>query len=96
MQNLVLREPQVRSEKEVVANERRFRVEDDVEGRSSERMYALAFRRHPYHHPTIGWMQDIQNFTTEDCRALLSHVLRAEQRDAWSSPATSTKPSCSR
>jgi zinc protease len=68
MQNLVLRVPQVRSEKEVVANERRFRVEDDVEGEVSERMYALAFRRHPYHHPTIGWMQDIQNFTTEDCR----------------------------
>jgi zinc protease len=68
MQNLVLRVPQVRSEKEVVANERRFRVDDDVEGEVSERMYALAYRRHTYHHPTIGWMQDIQNFTTEDCR----------------------------
>jgi zinc protease len=68
MKNLVLREPQVRSEKEVVANERRFRVDDDVEGTVSERMYALAFRRHPYHHPTIGWMKDIENFTTADCR----------------------------
>jgi len=68
MQNLVLREPQVRSEKEVVANERRFRVEDDVEGEVQERMYALAFRRHPYHHPTIGWMKDIEGFTTRDCR----------------------------
>jgi zinc protease len=68
MQNLVLRVPQVKSEKEVVANERRFRVDDDVEGTVSERMYAMAFRRHPYHHPTIGWMKDIQNFTTEDCR----------------------------
>lgn len=69
MKNLVLREPQVRSEKEVVANERRFRVDDDVEGAVSERMYALSFRRHPYHHPTIGWMKDIEGFTPADCRA---------------------------
>jgi zinc protease len=68
MQHLVLRDKQVRSEKEVVANERRFRVDDDVEGTVSERMYALAFRRHPYHHPTIGWMRDIEGFTTKDCQ----------------------------
>lgn len=68
MQNLVLRAPQLRSEKEVVANERRFRVDDDVEGEVSERMYRLAFRRHPYGHPTIGWMRDIENFTLADCR----------------------------
>jgi zinc protease len=67
MHELVLREPQVRSEKEVVANERRFRVDDDVEGEVQERLYSLAFRRHPYHHPTIGWMKDIEGFTTADC-----------------------------
>lgn len=65
--NLVLRKPQVVSEKEVVANERRFRVEDDVEGQVQERLYALAYKRHPYHHPTIGWMRDIEGFTVADC-----------------------------
>jgi zinc protease len=69
MQNLVLREPQVRSEKEVVANERRFRVEDDVDGAVNELLWKHAFDVHPYHHPTIGWMEDILNFTTRDCRA---------------------------
>ena len=69
MENLVLRAPQVRSEKEVVANERRMRVDDDVEGAVSEKMYALAFRKHPYHHPTIGWTKDIAGFTPQDCRA---------------------------
>jgi zinc protease len=68
MSNLVLREPQVRSEKEVVANERKLRVEDDIEGRALERLYATAFRRHPYRWPTIGWMKDIRGFTVEDCR----------------------------
>jgi zinc protease len=67
MSRLVLREPQVKSEKEVVANERRYRVDDDVEGASSELLYKTAFTRHPYHWPTIGWMQDIQGFTPEDC-----------------------------
>jgi zinc protease len=68
MQNLILRAPQVRSEKEVVSNERRFRVDDDVEGAVSEKLYSLAFKRHPYHHPTIGWMSDIEGFTPDDCR----------------------------
>lgn len=67
MTRLVLREPQVASEKEVVANERRFRVEDDVEGSVSEQLWATALTRHPYRWPTIGWMEDIEGFTTDDC-----------------------------
>lgn len=67
MQHLVLRKPQVLSEKEVVANERRYRVDDDIEGQVSETLYATAFTQHPYHWPTIGWMADIQGFTPKDC-----------------------------
>jgi len=67
MSRLVLREPQVTSEKEVVANERRQRVDDDVDGAISEILYKEAFREHGYKHPTIGWMDDILNFTTDDC-----------------------------
>lgn len=69
MSRLVLREPQVTSEKEVVANERRYRVEDDVEGSVSEVLWATAFKEHAYKWPTIGWMKDIEGFTTEDCEA---------------------------
>lgn len=72
MSNLVLREPQVVSEKEVVANERRYRVDDDVEGAVNELLYKTAFTVHPYHWPTIGWMEDIQAFTTEDCEQFYS------------------------
>lgn len=67
MARLVLRDPQVKSEKEVVANERRYRVDDDVEGSANELLYKTAFTRHPYGWPTIGWMEDIQNFSPEDC-----------------------------
>jgi zinc protease len=68
MANLILRDAQVVSEKEVVANERRYRVEDDVEGTVSEKLYAMAFQRHPYGQPTVGWMKDIEGFTKGDCR----------------------------
>ena len=67
MFRLVLREPQVTSEKEVVANERRYRVDDDVEGAVSELLWKTAFKEHAYKWPTIGWMEDIQGFTTGDC-----------------------------
>ena len=69
MTRLVLREPQVTSEKEVVANERRYRVDDDVEGAAGEILYKTAFVKHPYRWPTIGWMEDIQGFSPEDCAA---------------------------
>ncbi len=69
MTRLILQDPQVESEKEVVANERRYRVEDDVEGAISELLWATSFDRHSYRWPTIGWMQDIEGFTTADCRA---------------------------
>ncbi len=69
MAKLVLREPQIVSEKEVVANERRMRVDDDVEGTANEILYKTAFTKHPYHWPTIGWMVDIEGFDTDDCVA---------------------------
>ncbi|MEM6961209.1 MAG: pitrilysin family protein, partial [Myxococcota bacterium] len=67
MANLVLKQAQVASEKEVVANERMYRVDDDVEGTATEKLYATAFRKHPYRWPTIGWMDDIRGLTKEDC-----------------------------
>jgi zinc protease len=67
MSRLVLRDKQVASEKEVVANERRYRVDDDVEGAASELLYKTAYTKHPYHWPTIGWMPDILGFTPQDC-----------------------------
>jgi len=69
MSHLVLRDPQVSSEKDVVTNERAMRVDDDVEGSANEELYKTAFRVHPYHWPTIGWREDIAGFTTADCRA---------------------------
>jgi zinc protease len=40
-----------------------------VEGAVSELLWATAFTKHAYKWPTIGWMKDIEGFTTEDCEA---------------------------
>ncbi len=67
MQHLVLREPQLESEREVVSNERRQTVDDDVDGTVAELLYQHAFTRHGYRWPTIGSMEDIQNLGIADC-----------------------------
>ncbi|AKT39947.1 M16 family metallopeptidase [Chondromyces crocatus] len=67
MARLVLRDEQVVSEKEVVTNERRQRVDDDVDGSVNESLYKEAFLEHAYGRPTIGWMEDIKGFSAEDC-----------------------------
>jgi len=66
MQHLVLEAEQVESEREVVANERLERVDDDVDGFLDEELFRLAFTRHPYRWPTIGWMNDIRAMTRPD------------------------------
>ncbi len=69
MANLVVRGPQVESEREVVANERRMSVDDDVYGAASEALHVLAFgREHPHGWPTIGWMEDIEGYRVRDCQ----------------------------
>lgn len=69
MTNLVVREPQVESEREVVMNERRMSVEDDVYGKTAEVLHALAFGpEHPHGWPTIGWMADIEGYRVQDCQ----------------------------
>jgi zinc protease len=67
MHHLVLNDAALTSEKDVVMNERRFRVDDDIEGTVGEKLYSLAFTRHPYRIPTIGHMRDIKGFTRKDC-----------------------------
>ncbi len=60
MQHLVLDATSLESEREVVINERLEHVDDDVDGFLDEELHRLAFRVHPYHCPTIGWMEDIK------------------------------------
>jgi zinc protease len=69
MQHLVLTPTPVEAERDVVTNERRERVEDDVDGWLDEQLMAHAFTEHPYRWPTIGWMEDIRALSLPDIQA---------------------------
>jgi len=71
-----MRDPILRefdSERDVVAEERRMRYENQPLGSYWERLSALFYIAHPYRNPTIGWMSDIQSFTRKKLEA---HVKR--------------------
>jgi len=59
----VLRE--MYKERDVVAEERRMRVENSPSGKMYEELIALAYKAHPYGIRGIGHMSDIQNLTRE-------------------------------
>jgi len=70
MVNLLLKEEDVRMERDVVLEERRLRTEDDPSSAVVEEMYAAAFKAHPYGNPVIGWMEEIRQITRAE---LLQH-----------------------
>ncbi len=55
-------------EREVVKEERRMRVENQPYGRLNEIIYEQAFTTHPYRHPVIGSMEDLNSATLADVR----------------------------
>jgi len=54
------------AEREVVKEERRLRVDNQPYGQIWEDLQAVAFTKHPYHHPVIGNMEDLNKATVED------------------------------
>src|SRR5437867_2439075 len=56
------------TEREVVKEERRMRIDNQPYGRLQELIYDQAFTTHPYKHPTIGSMKDLEAASIEDVR----------------------------
>src|SRR5512136_2547012 len=68
MRNALLRESDLATEMTVVRNEFE-RGENEPFDALLKESFAIAFREHPYHHPTIGWRSDIENTSIERLRA---------------------------
>ena len=68
MRSLDVSEENFSSEREVVKEERRVRVESPPYGDLFETLYASAFDVHPYSHTPIGSMEDLDNATIADVR----------------------------
>jgi zinc protease len=68
MGSLNVDEANFKSEREVVKEERRVRVENQPYGYLEEDLRAAAFTVHGYHHTAIGSMDDLNKATIEDVR----------------------------
>ena len=68
MRKLIIDEKELIKEREVVAEERRMRTEDNPIAMTREAFNATAFVNSPYHHPIVGWMSDINHYEAEDLR----------------------------
>lgn len=69
MRNLIFDQGGIDSEREVVKEERRFRVENEVAGLIEEKLWKTMFKVHPYSWPVIGSMVDLNRATIEDLKS---------------------------
>jgi zinc protease len=77
MTNLVLEPQDVVTERQVVMEERRQRVESEPSGKLSEMANASLYLHHPYGTPIVGWTAEIRSITAEDMQAFY---------DTWYAP----------
>ena len=68
MSSLALKPEDLSSEKEVVKEERRWRVDNNPMGVVRETMMGTVFKTNPYHWPVIGYMKDIEKYDAEKLR----------------------------
>ena len=66
MVNLKLDVKQVETERKVILEERRSRVENDPGAQLDEQMRATMYQNHPYHMPVIGWFHEMATLDRED------------------------------
>ena len=68
MENLNLKDEEFQPERDVVAEERRWRTENSPMGYLYFELFNNAFTYHPYHWTPIGFMNDIQTWTIDDIK----------------------------
>lgn len=69
MRNLRLDEHTVLTERKVILEERRSRVDNDPSSILSEQMMATLYLSHPYGVPVIGWEHEIRQLNRDDAMA---------------------------
>src|SRR5574344_1204752 len=78
MQNLTLNDEEFQPERDVVAEERRWRTDNNPMGYLQFRLFNNIYTYHPYHWTPIGFMNDIQNWTIEDIKDFHSTYYQAK------------------
>jgi zinc protease len=81
MRNLDLNPAEFAKELKVVMEERRWRTDDEAHSLMQEKMMAVIYQEHPYQHPVIGWMSDLESLSVGDAKAWY---------DRWYAPNNAT------
>ena len=68
MENLTLKDKEFQPERDVVAEERRWRTDNSPMGYLYFKLFNNTYTYHPYHWTPIGFMSDIQNWSIEDIK----------------------------
>ena len=68
MENLNLKDEEFQPERDVVAEERRWRTDNSPMGYLYFKMFNNAYVYHPYHWTPIGFMNDIQTWSIDDIK----------------------------
>jgi predicted Zn-dependent peptidase len=69
MENLTLKDEEFQPERDVVAEERRWRTDNNPTGYLYFKLFNNTYTYHPYHWTPIGFMSDIQNWSIEDIKS---------------------------
>jgi zinc protease len=68
MRHLKLMQETIDSERKVVEEEKRLRVDNNPVGKAIERFRLLAYTKHPYAWTAIGTIEDLEKVRPEDCQ----------------------------
>jgi len=68
MENLTLKDEEFQPERDVVAEERRWRTDNSPMGYLYFKLFNNTYTYHPYHWTPIGFMDDIQNWKIDDIK----------------------------
>ena len=66
MANLKLLEKDVATERDVIIEERRSRIDNSPSAILSEQLGAALYQSHPYGIPVIGWMHEMEKLSRQD------------------------------
>ncbi len=73
MVNLDLSDANVRTERDVVLEERRMRIDNDPQSLMREQMDAALYLSHPYGRPVIGWPEEVRRLGRIEAKDYYDH-----------------------
>ncbi|MDX8482395.1 pitrilysin family protein [Mesorhizobium sp. VK24D] len=76
MRNLILTDDVIKTERDVILEERRSRIDSNPQAVLDEEVDATLWQNQPYRIPVIGWMQEMEQLNRTDAKAFYDNYYR--------------------